>query len=482
MGWEDLPTILLEDIFSFLSLTYRYNCSQVCRSWYETFHSPVIWYTLTFDGILFTRKRFHFYRGMERIFNPYRTQFYLSRKGEHLRRLIIKPIIEYNNMCDFLNMLTNFINYRDHNNYPFRYLEEFSFTFYVLISYDNDLNNQNAFMNHYYQESNVFIRGKKRYYGTGGVILQTLRRFISSIRCLKRFHLNNLFLGSDSDIGACLDELIEHSCETLQYIEILNYTSHTIPLYIVGLFSNLNTISISSHSLDENVLLLFANHLTHLYRLNIVQDELTTPCRYPDTVWSEIEIILRENKRQWFIQMSTQGKCKCEPYWPGSPAPVRAIVYNTCSIKVDKTSIYTCMEQYKTTLETYAHLKSMCRVYVPRSFLERADTAYIGAVKTFRYLHTIAIKERISTATCLLIAYYGTRNNLKQFYLRRNCVILRNEYRKYLFNENGDNNEFIHIWLEKNCRQYNQVEDAVTILFGRQWKMLTDWEYNQIRV
>ncbi|CAF4457618.1 unnamed protein product, partial [Adineta steineri] len=116
---------------------------------------------------------------------------------------------------------------------------------------------------------------------------------------------------------------------------------------------NLNTISISSHSLDENVLLLFANHLIHLYRLNIVQDELTTPCRYPDSVWSEIEIILRENKRQWLIQMSTQGKCKCEPYWPGSPAPVRAIVYNTCSIKVDKTSIYTCMEQYKTTLETY---------------------------------------------------------------------------------------------------------------------------------
>jgi hypothetical protein len=123
----------------------------------------------------------------------------------------------------------------------------------------------------------------------------------------------------------------------------------------------------------------------------------------------------------------------------------------------------------------------MCRVYIPRSFLERADTAYIGLIKTFRYLHTLAIKERISTATCLLIAYYG-RNKLQHFYLRRNCVILRNEYRKYIFNEIGDDNERIHIWLEKNCRQYNQVEDAVSILFQRSWKMLTDWEYNQIHL
>ncbi|CAF5136786.1 unnamed protein product, partial [Rotaria sp. Silwood1] len=48
----------------------------------------------------------------------------------------------------------------------------------------------------------------------------------------------------------------------------------------------------------------------------------------------------------------------------------------------------------------------MCRVYIPRPFLERADMAYIGLVKTIQYLHTLAIRERISTATCLLIAYY----------------------------------------------------------------------------
>jgi hypothetical protein len=271
-----------------------------------------------------------------------------------MRRLIIKPIAEYHNMCDFLNLLSNFIHYHDYNDYPFPYLEEFSFTFHVLVSIDNDTNNnQGAIIQAYYHHPNAFIRGKKRYYGTGGVILQTLRRFISSIRCLKRFHLNNLLLESDSDIGACLDELLENSCETLEYLEILNYTSHIIPLYIVGLFSNLNTLSISSHSLSDDVLLLFANHLIHLYRLNIIQDELTIPCRYSDSVWTEIDRILRENKRKWFIRMLTKGKCKSEPFWPGSPAPVCAIVYDTCSIKLDHSSIYTCMEQYSKTMETY---------------------------------------------------------------------------------------------------------------------------------
>ncbi|CAF4363161.1 unnamed protein product, partial [Rotaria sp. Silwood2] len=32
MGWEELPTILLEEIFSLLPIHYRYYCSQVCQS------------------------------------------------------------------------------------------------------------------------------------------------------------------------------------------------------------------------------------------------------------------------------------------------------------------------------------------------------------------------------------------------------------------------------------------------------------------
>ena len=368
MGWEDLPSILLEEIFSSLSITQRYNCSQVCRSWYEIFHSPVVWYTFVFDGAIFTRRKFNFYRGYERLLNPYRVQFFLPRKGAFLRRLIIKPVPEYHNLCDFLNILSGFIRYHSADGYPFPLLEEFSFTFHVLVSVDNDENEQGAIINAYFQHPNAFIRGKKRYYGTGGVILQTLRRFISSVRGLRRFHLNNLLLESDSDVGACLDELLENSGETLEYLEILNYTSHILPLYIVGLFVNLKTVVISPHSLSDDVLLLFANHLVSLRRLTIIQDELTILCRYSDTVWTEIETICKENKRSWHIEMFTKGKCKSEPYWPANPAPVRAIVYDTRTIKVVQSSIYTCMEQYSRTLEVYVRRKSSDQRHVPNGF------------------------------------------------------------------------------------------------------------------
>ena len=353
MGWSELPAILLEDIFNLLSIDQRYTCSQVCRTWYETFHSPVVWYTFTFNGILFTRKKFNLYHGYERTLNTYRVSLYLPRKSRYLRRLIIKPVAEYHNLCDFLNMLSTFIRYQGADNYPFGSLEDFSFTFYVLVSYGNDSQSQSAIINAYFQHPNAFIRGNKRYYGTGGVILQTLRRFLSSVHGLKRFQLNNLLLESDSDIGACLDELLENSCDSLEHIEILNYTSHVIPLYLVGLFVNLKSVSISSHSLNDDVLLLFANHLIRLSRLNIVQDELTIACRYSESVWTDIAGILRENQRTWFVQMLTRGKCKTEPFWPTSPAPVRGIVYDTNSIRVVHTSIYTCMEQYGRTLETY---------------------------------------------------------------------------------------------------------------------------------
>lgn len=267
--------------------------------------------------------------------------------------MIIKPIPEYHNLCDFLNIFTNFFHYHGSNYDLLPNLEEFSFTFHVLVSTDDEINNQGAVIHAHFQDANEIIRGKKRYYGTGGMILQTLRRFISSIRCLKRFQLNNLLLGSSSDIGACLDELLENSCETLEHLEVLNYTANIIPLYIVGLFPNLYSLSISPHSLNDDVLLLFANHLINLRRLNIIQDELAIPCRYSDSIWTEIETILRATKREWCIRMVIKGKCKSEPIWPTCPAPIRMIVYDTHFTKLVHNSFNICMEQYSKTLEVY---------------------------------------------------------------------------------------------------------------------------------
>ena len=39
-GWEAIPDIILEDIFSILTPKHRHQSSMVCRRWYNIFYSP----------------------------------------------------------------------------------------------------------------------------------------------------------------------------------------------------------------------------------------------------------------------------------------------------------------------------------------------------------------------------------------------------------------------------------------------------------
>jgi len=57
-GWQWLPTILLEEIFSYLNLRDRYHSSIVCRRWYEAFYSPTLWRRLVLTSTTFTHQRY----------------------------------------------------------------------------------------------------------------------------------------------------------------------------------------------------------------------------------------------------------------------------------------------------------------------------------------------------------------------------------------------------------------------------------------
>ncbi|XP_072744705.1 F-box only protein 39 [Anoplolepis gracilipes] len=45
--WDQLPELILTQIFSYLNRTDRVNISQVCRSWNRTLSSPVLWRSFT---------------------------------------------------------------------------------------------------------------------------------------------------------------------------------------------------------------------------------------------------------------------------------------------------------------------------------------------------------------------------------------------------------------------------------------------------
>lgn len=65
--WCDLPDLLLESIFSYLTIRERYYASLVCRNWYKAFHLPQVWSQFTVNDSTLTRARFNYYEGWQVI-------------------------------------------------------------------------------------------------------------------------------------------------------------------------------------------------------------------------------------------------------------------------------------------------------------------------------------------------------------------------------------------------------------------------------
>lgn len=63
--WSYLPDLLLERIYTYLTIQERYHASLVCRSWYEAFHLPNVWRTFVFDDKTLTRRLFNYYSGWQ---------------------------------------------------------------------------------------------------------------------------------------------------------------------------------------------------------------------------------------------------------------------------------------------------------------------------------------------------------------------------------------------------------------------------------
>ena len=48
-NWAELPDLVIERIFSYLSNEKRYYGSLVCRRWYQAFHLPYVWSTFVLE-------------------------------------------------------------------------------------------------------------------------------------------------------------------------------------------------------------------------------------------------------------------------------------------------------------------------------------------------------------------------------------------------------------------------------------------------
>lgn len=63
--WNNLPDLLLENIFSYLNPSDKHSASTTCQSWHSVFYLPYSWHTFIFDDTTLTRRKFNYYSGWQ---------------------------------------------------------------------------------------------------------------------------------------------------------------------------------------------------------------------------------------------------------------------------------------------------------------------------------------------------------------------------------------------------------------------------------
>ena len=217
-GWADLPVILLEEIYSLLSLNDKHNCSLVCWNWNEVFDSPCGWRNFTMKEGTFNYRRYNLFeysgRGFELIFSTQKCQGFLGRMARHIRHLCVEPMENFHTLGEFFSILSSFLGF--FMEYPMPCLESFHFTLACetrgLPGWDQPIIT-----------------------GTGGNILSLIKSVISQFQDTYSLTLNQLLLQA-TDAHDLLGGYLEKNRETVQYLELINCTKHRYPLFHVAMF------------------------------------------------------------------------------------------------------------------------------------------------------------------------------------------------------------------------------------------------------
>lgn len=435
-GWKFLPDILLEDVFTMLAPKARHEASQVCQRWYGAFYSPRVWETFTLKERTLTKKRFNLYRGYQREVCPRKTQVCLLRVGAYFKKIVIPPISDFYNLYEFIRVVNSYMGFFEE--FPMPLLNTFHFTFAC--------------------ESHGMTG--KLVHGTGGKLLEELKSLLSNMRNMKNFKLNQLLL-DDYEITDLINAIANRSSDSLKCFELLNCSRVPYALHEISKFENLQQLIISPQHLNELVLLLVAG--MGLTELHLVQDAYT--CEF-DPVPSEAWKMAKEIAPFLSVTLEVRGDTKSDIMLQPH-APVKRIIYNTPHAKTVPDTVSTAAYFYRDTLEEYIQ-RCLPRVHGSRSFDKRGDFSLLNLLQRCRRIHTLVIRERISTATLLLLAEEG--KSLQNLIVRQNALIKKCDWPNQWTNEFYD-------WLRTSSHSFETTNQEVAKILGPPWKPLSDQEF-----
>ncbi|XP_069703251.1 uncharacterized protein [Periplaneta americana] len=445
--WSYLPDLILEKVFSYLSMRERYYASMVCRTWYRAFHLPYVWNTFVLDDSSLTRRKFNYYYGWQYVLDHMRTQMCITNVGHNFRKLVFGPMMNFFNLYEFMNMLSYFIE-RPQEQLP-------------------DIGNHIHTLRFIFP-CNMAVREESeraRIFGTGGRLLDALKRLMGNLVKLRRLELIDLML-EPREAQYLLDEVCHGCCLTLHTLTLINTTKLQFQLLHAGVFLNLQVLMISPQNLGEDLVQLLG--YTKLRHLHIVQNRYTPGevniRPVPARVWRQC----KRSNTNLAVHLELEGARDRDILWQDR-APVHSILYDSRYIKMMSESVLTAIDLYRLDLRVYGH-QGLPRFHMAKSFHERVDSLLLLLCRQCPYLHTLMVRERISTATVLLLAH--TARNLQYLFVRRNAVILRCDWP-----QSPDWTHEFYQWLRSASRSYDATEKEVSQILGHTWYMLSDQQF-----
>ncbi|XP_014244110.1 uncharacterized protein LOC106663639 isoform X2 [Cimex lectularius] len=452
--WCSLPDIIMEQVFSYLNVRERYYSSMVCRRWRDAFYLPYVWSIFTFEESTLTRRRFNYYSGWQFTLDHLRAQLCLGTVGRHFRVLIFSPMTNFYNMYEFMNMVSYYTEQQGADKFTVKgvgkNIHTLRYTFPCRLLSGDDENQQ------------------LHVYGTGGKLLAAVKRLMGNLKKLRRLELIDLMLDS-AEAQTLLDDVCSDCCTTLKFLSIINFTKGQCQLIHVGVFLNLRVLVLSPQNIGEDALELLS--YTKLRHLHLAQTRLTPSSAVPlsPKAWK----LAAKRNTDMRIHLTLSSKIQTDIIWQ-EEAPVSTVLFDSPHCKLEPEILTRVTLWYKKSLTVFGYL-GLPKYSQPKSFKERIDPLLLMLIKDCTQLETLIVRERISTATILLIVDNGP--SLKNFFVRRNAVILRCDWPR---NPSWDSSYYS--WLRNGASSYDQTEKEVSKCFGYKWQMLSDKEFKKLDI
>ncbi|XP_076266889.1 uncharacterized protein LOC143200313 isoform X1 [Rhynchophorus ferrugineus] len=453
--WNELPDLLLERIFAYLSIKERYYASLVCKGWYRAFQLPYVWNQFILEDRTLTRSKFNYYLGWQYVLDHLRTSLCLSSVGKHIKSLIIKPMLSFSNLYDFMNILSWYMEQQVQKENVVlgigSNIRHLKFTFPCNMTTEEE-------------EERISL------FGTGGKLLAGLKRLMRNLKLMRRLELVDLML-EPSEAQFLLDEVCQTCQLSMRGLKLVNATKFPYQILHVGVFLNLFELHISPQNIGDDLIEMLG--FTKLKHLHLVQNRYTTDEAFIRPVCPRVWKTTRANNPGLSVHLEVESK---EYRWAilQEGAPVRSVLYNSPQIGVKPELLLNVIDYFSSDLRIYGHL-NIPMFEVPTPFSSRNDENYMLLIRSCSYLSTLIITETISTATVLLLAYTG--RNLKWFHVREKAVILECDWPKTIEWTDG-----FYSWLKMNSTSHQQVENEVSQILGYKWRFLSDTEFERLDV